>query len=144
MKEYSQQNHIKTRKAIVFPVVSQLPDPLEIGETVYKQDAMFPGLYIYLGEKRWVTIMTPKNNIFEEHTAIRHQKLFTLATTYPMDGNSLLVYVNGVRLRREEIAEISPTQVIIKEDEFLQEGDRIEFQIFNKYEEKEVLTRPVF
>jgi hypothetical protein len=142
MKEYSTHHIVKNRKAIVIPVFSTLPDPLEIGEMVYKQDVQFPGLYIYTGDKKWVCIMTPKNNIIEEHIATHHQKLFTLTNSYPTDGISINVYVNGKRLQKNEIAEIGTNQVIIKEDEFLQEGDRVEFQIFNVYEERTVSMRP--
>lgn len=150
MKEYSTHHIVKNRKAIVIPVVASLPDPLEIGEVVYKQDALFPGLYIFLGEKRWVAIMTPKNNIFEEHIATHNQKIFKLTTSYPTDGTSITVYVNGVRLRKNDIAEIGTDQVIIKKESddesgiFIKEGDVVEFQIFNKFEERSILTRPAF
>lgn len=136
MKSYSGEAPKPKRNTVVFPVVDQLPDPLEVGETVYKNDPMFPGLYIYLGDKRWVTIMSPKNNIFEEHTASPNQKVFTLSTAYPTDGMSLNVYVDGVRLPKNQYAELGETTVCIKEDGFLTGGEKIEFQIFNKYEER--------
>jgi hypothetical protein len=132
MKTYSQTELLKKRNAIVFPVVTELPDPLEVGETVYKNDAMFPGLYIYLGNKRWVTIMTPKNNIFEEHIALPDQKIFNLNTAYPTDGNSINVYVDSRRLQKEEFAELGETIICIKEDGLIKGGERIEFQIFNQ------------
>lgn len=144
MKVYSAEASKPKRNAIVFPVVDELPDPLEIGETVYKNDPMFPGLYIYLGDKRWVTIMSPRNNIIEEHTAEPQQKIFTLANAYPMDGTSINVYVNGVRLGKHEFAELAETMVCIKEDGFIQGGEKVEFQIFNKPMERSHYIRPHF
>lgn len=135
MKSYAEQIKPK-RHSVVFPVVNELPDPLEIGETVYKNDPMFPGLYIYLGDKRWVTIMSPTNNIIEEHIAAPEQKMFTLSTPYQTDGSSLNVYVNGIRLAKNQYAEISETLVCIKEDGFLKGGEKVEFQLFNKYIER--------
>jgi hypothetical protein len=144
MKEYSQQQYVKTRKAVVFPVVSELPDPLEIGETVYRNDPMFPGLYIYLGEMKWVMIMTPKNNVIEEHVATSGQKIFELANSYPTDGQSINVFINGTRINKDEFAELDTNIICIKEDGRVSEGDRIEFQIFNKYEERHHYTRRSF
>ena len=141
MKSYAEPIKQK-RHAVVFPVVNDLPDPLEVGETVYKNDPMFPGLYIYLGDKRWVTIMTPTNNIIEEHIAAPDQKMFTLSVAYPTDGSSINVYVNGTRLAKNQYAEVSDTMVCIKEDGFLQGGEKVEFQIFNKYIERTHYMRP--
>lgn len=135
MKSYAEPI-IKRPNTVVFPVVTELPDPLEVGETVYRNDPMFPGLYIYLGDKRWVTIMSPKNNIIEEHIATPNQKIFNLSTSYPTDGYSLNVYVSGVRLAKDKYAELSETMVCIKDDGFLLGGEKVEFQIFNKYEER--------
>lgn len=144
MKVYSADAPKPKRNAIVFPVVDELPDPLEIGETVYKNDQMFPGLYIYLGDKRWVTIMSPRNNIIEEHTAEPEQKVFYLTNTYPMDGTSINVYVDGKRLKKDEFAELSELMVCIKEDGFLKGGEKVEFQIFNKPMERSHYIRPNF
>jgi hypothetical protein len=141
MKTYSGEAPKPPKLSVVFPVVDTLPDPLEVGETVYKNDPMFPGLYIYLGDKRWVTIMSPKNNIIEEHIANPDQKMFTLSTAYPTDGHSLNVYVNGTRLAKNQYAELSETLVCLKEDGMLNGGERIEFQIFNKFEERIHHTR---
>jgi hypothetical protein len=141
MKSYAEQIKPK-RDTVVFNVVNELPDPLEIGETVYKNDPMFPGLYIYLGDKRWVTIMTPMNNIIEEHIATQDQKMFSLSTAYPTDGSSLNVYVNGVRLAKNQYAEVNDTMVCIKEDGFIKGGEKVEFQIFNKYVERTHYMRP--
>lgn len=141
MKTYSESAPQPKRNAVVFPVVSELPDPLEIGETVYKNDPMFPGLYIYLGDKRWVTIMNSKNNIIEEHTATPDQKIFTLSTAYPTDGMSLNVYVNGTRLSKTQFAELDVNMVCLKEDGMLAGGEKVEFQIFNKYEERSHFIR---
>lgn len=141
MKTYSESAPQPKRNAVVFPVVSELPDPLEIGETVYKNDPMFPGLYIYLGDKRWVTIMNSKNNIIEEHTATLNQKIFTLSTAYPTDGMSLNVYVNGIRLSKVQFAELDVNVVCLKDDGMLTGGEKVEFQIFNKYEERSHFIR---
>jgi hypothetical protein len=144
MKVYSAEATKSKRPTVVFPVVNELPDPLEIGETVYKNDPMFPGLYIYLGDKRWVTIMSPKNNILEEHIATPDQKIFNLSTPYPVDGNSINVYVNGVRLGKTQFAELGETMVCLKEDGFILGGEKVEFQIFNKPAERSHYIRPTF
>ena len=145
MKSYSGPIKQEQTIPLSIPVVQTLPDPLVSGQLVYKEDDLYPGLYIFKGNKRWVMIGSPVNNVFERHTATVDQKIFTLANSYPTDGRSLNVYVDGKRLRPDQIAEIGNTTVCIKEDGLILGGELVEFQIFNKFTEftHDTVTRHV-
>lgn len=130
MRDYSKLQEEKQTRLTV-PIVDDLPDPLNIGEIVYKNDPHAPGLYIYKGNKRWVLIFAQTNNLFEQHIAEPDQKIFNLANSYPTNGYSLNVYVDRKRLDKSQFAELSKNIVAIKEDGLLKGGELVEFQLFN-------------
>ena len=128
MKNYSPK-HESDR--VVIPVVSKLPEAIEIGELVYLMTTEFPGLYVYIGAKRWVSVHNSRNNVFETHVAVKGQQHFELENYYPTDGNSINVYVDGRRLAKSEYAEVGNKIITIKDNELLLGGEIVEFQMFN-------------
>jgi hypothetical protein len=128
MKNYSPK-HESSR--VVIPVVSKLPEAIEIGELVYLMATEFPGFYVYIGGRRWESVSNTRNNVFETHEAVKGQQIFELSNYYPTDGNSINVYVQGRRLAKSEYAEVGNKTITIKDNELLQGGEIVEFQMFN-------------
>lgn len=128
MKNYSPK-HETSR--VVIPVVSKLPDAIEIGELVYLMTSEFPGLYVYIGGRRWTSVVNSRSNIFETHEASRFQQIFELKNYFPTNGHSVNVYIDGRRLAKSEFAEVNNKTITLKEFEFLQGGELVEFQLFN-------------
>lgn len=117
---------------VVYPIVSQFPATPVIGEVVYFNKKPREGLYLYDGTG-WIGLFSYENNIWEEQIAIENeQSIFTFQNSYSTDGKSIVVYLNGHRLKRNEYAEVSNNEIFIKDAENIKEGDSIEIQIFNK------------
>lgn len=122
---------------IVLPVVTDFPDSPIQGELIFFNRIPHNAMMIYTGEG-WVPLYTTRNNIWEEHIAEPEQKVFELNTLYDTDGNSLVVYKDGIRLERNQYAEIGRNLVVYKgvdeesgEDIDIEGGEVFSFQIFN-------------
>ncbi len=130
MKDFSKPAVVVPPRVII-PVVSELKGAIAIGELVYFMSPEFPGLYVYLGNRRWEGIFNSKNNIIETHEATANQQIFKLQNPYQTNGHSINVYVEGRRLAKCEYAEVDSKVITIKDRELLKGGEVIDFQLFN-------------
>ncbi|MEM2159424.1 MAG: hypothetical protein QXN55_00530 [Candidatus Nitrosotenuis sp.] len=121
---------------LVLPVKDFFPSYPKVGEVIFFNQYPRQGIYVYTSDG-WFPLYATENNIWENHVAQQEQRTFFLRHSYNTDGKSLNVYVDGVRLRKDQFAEVAANIVTIKlldeygEDIFLQYGQIVEFQIFN-------------
>jgi hypothetical protein len=141
MKSYANVEEPTTNK-VVFPVMQYYPQRPVEGEVIIIKNHLEQGVRYYDAQmNKWIPLFSVINNIWEtlEVPYDEHQVYTLQQNTYTTDGNSLNVYVDGVRLPKNRVAEISSNTFAIKEtynelDEpiFLKKGQIIECQIFNK------------
>lgn len=125
-----------TPSRIVLPVMEKLPDNPIIGELVYFNQKPYESMMIYNGQG-WIPLYATRNNIWEKHIAEKDQVAFTLAHQFDIDGKSIVVYKDGIRLSPDEFVEASDSVIVYKgkdeegEDIEILGGEVFEFQIFN-------------
>jgi len=121
---------------IVLPVVEYFPDNPIIGEMVYFNRAPRQAVYLFNGEG-WVSLYSTRNNHWETIIAEPQQKVFELKQEYDCDGNSLIVYKDGVKLHPNDYVEAGRNLVTYRgkdkegEDIDIEGGEEFQFQVFN-------------
>ena len=126
---------------LVLPIVEHFPhDPVN-GEILIINSRDARGVRWYdEPNKRWVPLNATVSNIWERHVVTEDkQHIFELSNMYTTDGNSIVAYLDGVRLPSKRVVEINNKTIIIpvwyneelRIDEYLKEGQVLEFQIFN-------------
>lgn len=137
MKSYADTT-MPTRLAL--PIVRYYPHEPIPGEILIINSPEEQGVRYYDDElQHWIPLFATTGNIWESQMCTHEQYEFHLENAYNTNGRSIVVYLDGVRLPQHRVVEVSNTSVIIKEiyDEEgiavkLQEGQLLEFQIFNR------------
>lgn len=121
---------------IILPVLDTFPHNPILGELIYFNKVPHNAIMIFTGEG-WIPLYSTRNNIWEEHVAEMDQKIFELANEFDTDGNSIVVYKDGVRLEKSEYVELGRNLIAYRgvdiegEDIDILGGEVFQFQIFN-------------